>query len=259
MLGKPSADFRTWNMEEETRDGGRDGQGLPYYIWRESADNRLSLSRPRYCCVSEINGELHFEFFDPSKDVRPSWAPYVFIAVAGAVCAVGLWDAHYGPIPPPRPYHLDTSPPPFLVFIGTCFYAASLGGIVSGVWYVVGTLTRWLRGRFAGDGRLTQVPWRSLQGFNVMNAADTTAGELEKMPRSSYGLGAVFDNGMHVALTANPWNYESIALRHGEMTAMFITTRAEVMRRWALARAAIKANEGGQPPPASDQGVPHSL
>jgi hypothetical protein len=259
MFRKPSSDFRTWNMEEETRDGGRDAQGLPYYVWREGADNRLSLSRPRYCCVSEINGELYFEFFDPSKDVRPSWAPFVFMAVIAAVCLARLWDATYGPVPPPRPYHLDESPPPFLNFLGTCFLALSLGGIVSGAWYVVGTLARWLRGRFAGDGRITQVPWRSLQGFNVMNAADTSAGELEKIPRSSYGLGAVFDDGTHVALTANPWNYESIARRHGEMTSMFITTRADVMRRWAEARAAADAGKRGHLPATADQGVPNQL
>lgn len=259
MFRKPSTDFRTFDMEEEARDGGRDAQGLPYYIWRESADNRLGLSRPRYCCVSEINEQLVFEFFDPSKDVRPSWAPFVFMAVAGAVCLAGLWEAHFGELPPPRPYHMDTSPPPFLKFLGTSFFAASLGGMVSGAWYVVGTLGRWLRGRFAGDGRITRVPWRTLQAFNVMNAADTAAGELEKIPRSSYGLGAVFDDGSQVALTANPWNFESIALRHGEMTAMFITTRAEVMRGWAAVRAAAEAGKPGQHPAASKKGVPDKL
>lgn len=259
MFKKPSTDFRTWNIEEETRDGGRDAQGLPYYIWRESADNRLSLSRPRYCCVSEMDGELHFVFFDPSKDIRPSWAPLVFMAVAGAVCLAGLWEAHFGELPPPRPYHMDMSPPPFLKFLGISWMALSLGGIAFAIWYVVGTLGRWLRGRFAGDGRITQVPWRSLQAFNVMNAADTAAGELEKIPRSSYGLGAVFDDGSQVALTANPWNFESIAKRHGEMTTMFITTRAEVMRRWAEARAAADAGKRGHQPPASNQGVPDQL
>ncbi len=259
MLKKASADFRTWNMEEETRTGGRDPQGLPYYVWRESADNRLSLSRPRYCCVSEIGGELYFVFFDPSKDVRPSLAPYVFMAVVGAVAAAGLWNATYGPVPPPRPYHLDTSDPPFLVFLGTCFLALSLGGIVSGAWYVLGTLARWLRGRFAGDGRITQLPWNSLLGFNVMNAADTAAGELEKLPRSSYGLGAAFDDGTHVALTANPWNYDSIATRHSEMTTLFITTRGDVMRRWAQACAAAEAEKRGHQPPTSNQGVPDQL
>lgn len=255
MFGKASSDFRTWNMEEETRDGGRDERGLPYYIWRESADNRLYLSRPRYCCVSEIEGQLYFEFFDPSKDVRGSWAPYVFMAVAAAVCAAGLWDATYGPLPPPRPYHLDESPPPFLSFLGTSFLAASLGGIVSATWYVVGTLARWLRGRFPGDGRLTQVPWQSLQAFQVMNAADTAAGELEKIPRSSYGLGAVFDDGTHVALTANPWNYESIALRHREMTALFITTRGDAMRRWSGAAGGERQGGTG----GSNGGVPQQL
>lgn len=263
MRRKDATDFRTWDLPEETRDGGRDAQGLPYYVWRESADNRLCLSRPRYCCVSEIDGELVFEFFDPSKDVRPSWAPFVFMAVAAAVCAAKLWEATYGPLPPPRPYHLDESPPPFLSFIGTCFLAGSLGGIVAGPWYIVGTLSRWIFGRFAGDGRLTRVPWRSLQGFHVMNAADTAAGELEKIPRSSYGLGAVFDTvtdaGMHVALTANPWNYESIARRHSEMTAMFITTRGEVMRRWAEARGAAEAGKHGTKSAAASDGVPHQL
>lgn len=246
-------------MEEETRDGGRDTRGLPYYVWRESADNRLSLSRPRYCCVSEIEGELYFVFFDPSKDVRASLAPFVFMAVAGAVAFAGLWDAWYGPIPPPRQYHLDTSTPPFLNFLSWSFLALSLGGMISVVWYVVGTLARWLRGRFAGDGRITQVPWRSLQGFQVMNAADTAAGEQEKIPRSSYGLGAVFDDGTHVALTANPWNYESIAVRHREMTAFFITTRGEVMRKWAEALATAEAAKGGHLPVGVDQGVPHQL
>lgn len=229
-------------MAEESRDGGYDDQGFPYYIWRESADNRLSLSRPRYCCVAELNGELTFQFFDPSKDLRPSLALFGIMAVGAVVVAAKLWEATYGPLPPPRPYHLDESNPPFLNFIGTIFLASSMGGIVAVCWYVVGTLARWLRGRFPGDGRLTVVPWSSLLAFNVMNAADTAAGNLEKVPHASYGLGAAFDNGFQVALTANPWNYELIATRHAEMTAMFIANRAHIMRRWKAAPVAGAGN-----------------
>lgn len=258
MVKGKAKDFRDWNMAEETRDGGYDEQGLPYYVWRESADNRLSLSRPRYCCVVELNGELTFQFFDPSKDVRPSFAPFVFMAVGAAVILAALWEATYGPLPPPRPYHMDTSDPPFLVFIGTIFLASSLGSIVAVCWYVIGTLARWLRGRFPGDGRLTEVPWSSLLAFNVMNAADTAAGNLEKVPHASYGLGAAFDSGFQVALTANPWNYESIATRHAEMTTMFITNRREIMRRWNAARAS-GPGDGGAPPTSGALGVPSSL
>ena len=45
---KPSKEFRDWDIEPETSVGGVDATGHLLYDWREAADSRLMLSRPRY-------------------------------------------------------------------------------------------------------------------------------------------------------------------------------------------------------------------
>ena len=42
-------DIRLWDLDVEMSRHGIDSRGMPYYVWRESADNRMGLSRPRYC------------------------------------------------------------------------------------------------------------------------------------------------------------------------------------------------------------------
>ena len=59
MASNQSDDFRDWDIEVEDSASGRDHEwGFPFYLWRESADNRLYLGRPRYCRITPINGEL---------------------------------------------------------------------------------------------------------------------------------------------------------------------------------------------------------
>ena len=65
-----SEDFRDWDIEVGVNYSGWDQLGLPFCIWREKADNRLMLSRPRYCCVTLKDARLYFNFFNPSEDVR---------------------------------------------------------------------------------------------------------------------------------------------------------------------------------------------
>lgn len=252
-------DFRTWNMEVETIASGHDAHGLPYFIWRESADNRLGLSRPRYCCVSVIDNELQFTFSDPSGNVRPTGALTAFKLVAGLVVLAFVLLAWFEPRPAPAPYHADMSAPPFLILVAMCFYSMTLGGVAAGIWYVAATLLRWLRDGFESDGRITQLPWRSLQSFVMMNAIDTPAGAQDKLPPSSYGLGAAFDDGRNLVLTANAWNYASMTTRHRMMTAMFITARADHLRRWNKALAEAEAEKRGGAPATDGDGVPAKL
>ncbi|MFX8712032.1 hypothetical protein ABTM46_18990, partial [Acinetobacter baumannii] len=86
--------------------GGIDANGFPFYLWRESADNRLTLGRPRYCCLTPVDGELYFTFFNPSANVR-QWE--IVIALVGMIAIVLLVNFGLAERPIPRPYHLDES------------------------------------------------------------------------------------------------------------------------------------------------------
>ena len=112
MASNNSADFRDLDIEVETSTGGRDHQwGFPYYLWRESADNRLYLGRPRYCCITPIEGELYFSFFDPTKDVKPTGANKAFLVTTGVFAALmivmSLWELATRD---PLPYSMDRRP-----------------------------------------------------------------------------------------------------------------------------------------------------
>jgi len=256
MSAGSNSDFRDWAMEVETSASGVDARGLPYIIWRESADNRLGLGRPRYCCITVVEDELHFAFFNPSGAMRPSRAgaafSWVAVLVALAILALAIAEPRSH-----RPYHMDMSTPPFVVLVMMFLYATMLGGIAAVLCNVVETYWRWLRDGFKGDGSLTLLPWRTLQGFVMMNAVDTPAGEREKMPPHSYGLGAAFDDGAQLVLTANAWNHRSMAERHRIMTRLFITARAEHQRRWR--EAVTDGDTRGAMPLAQDDGVPAEL
>ncbi|MBX9683004.1 MAG: hypothetical protein K2X41_04370 [Hyphomicrobium sp.] len=45
---KPSKEFRDWDIGPATCVGGVDATGNRLYDWREAADRRLMLARPRY-------------------------------------------------------------------------------------------------------------------------------------------------------------------------------------------------------------------
>jgi hypothetical protein len=77
MSGQKRSDFRDWDIPPETSLDGVDNNGMPFYLWRESADNRVTLSRPRFCCITCSNDELDFAFFDPRGHVRPTGAAKV--------------------------------------------------------------------------------------------------------------------------------------------------------------------------------------
>lgn len=244
MTAAQTGDFRDWLLEVETSASGHDANGLPYFVWRESADNRLGLGRPRYCCVSVIDNELSFTFFDPSGDWRPTYAGEAF-KVGAALVVAALSVLWWLEPRDPAPYHANMSAPPFAILVAMFLYSMFLGGLAMTIAYVVMTFVYWLRDGFKGDGRITHVPWRSLQSFVMMNAADTPAGAQEKLPRSSYGLGAAFDDGGQLVLTANAWNHQTMASYHRQLTALFITGRAEHLRRWAKTLADAQAGKDG--------------
>ena len=89
---KRSEDFRDWNIEVWTSYSGFDQLGFPYYIWREKADSRLSLGRPRYCCVTLKDAKLYFNFFNPSEDVRSTGTTAVFVIAAALMAIATVWD-----------------------------------------------------------------------------------------------------------------------------------------------------------------------
>ena len=87
-----SEDFRDWDIEVGINYSGFDQLGFPFCIWREKADSRLSLSRPRYCCVTLKDAKLYFNFFNPSEDVRSTGTTAVFGIAAGLMAIATVWD-----------------------------------------------------------------------------------------------------------------------------------------------------------------------
>ena len=83
MAAARSSDFRDWDIEPETSVAGTDANGFPFYVWRESADNRLTFARPRYCCITPHDGELYFTFFNPSENIKRAGGLATFMVVSG--------------------------------------------------------------------------------------------------------------------------------------------------------------------------------
>lgn len=158
MATNSSNDFRDWDIDVETRYSGYDELGFPFYLWRESADNRLTLSRPRYCCVMPIKDVLYFVFFDPSKDIKSTGATNALCAVAGLVTIAMLTLGWFERQNARGPYVSDMSTPPFLILVSTFFYALFLSCVVGGIWYACVTVYRWINGRFKNDGRVVMMP-----------------------------------------------------------------------------------------------------
>ena len=262
MWTQRSEDFRDWNIEPETSHSGCDELGLPYYIWRESADNRLTLGRPRYCCVTLKDARLYFNFFNPSGDVRSTGATAVAVIAGGLVATATVWtgwtarEAARG-----LDYIHNTSLPPFLIAVAALL-SAIFAGMLSGVlWYAVVTLYRWVNGRFKGDGRMDVMPLNLLEGFQVINATDAGAVINGKRATVGHGLTAAFADGSQIILTGNAWNYASIADQHRIMTTIFCTRRAEYAARWDEIARNASARTGGDPSRQglSKDGIPQKL
>ncbi len=261
-MTKASNDFRDWDIEPETSVGGVDPNGFPFYVWRESADNRLTLARPRYCSIRPIDGELHFTFFNPSENTKASGGFLVFAVVGALVGIAMLGRAWFNPAPP-LPYHLDESAPPFLILLGAIFAGSLLGGLGGGVWHIVVTLARWIFGRFPGEGRLYTMPLRELSNFSAPPAGEVGAKINGEEAKTGHGLTAVFEDNSMIVLTGNAWNYRSIVGKHRDLTRAFRTPRDEILAEWAARQKKAQAKPVTEMPvtetPPATQGVPDSL
>ena len=256
-----SEDFRDWDIEVETSYSGFDQLGFPFYIWREKADSRLSLGRPRYCCVTLKDAKLYFNFFNPSENVRSTGATTAFAIVAGLVTITMLTLGWIEGQNARGPYVSDTSAPPFLILVGTFFYATFLGSLASGIWYAAVTVFRWVNGRFKGEGQTHVMPLNLLEGFQVINAGDAGAVIDGKRATVGHGLTAAFADGSQIIMTGNAWNYASIADQHRIMTTIFCTRRAEYAARWDEIARNLLAQTGGNHsrPDLSKDGIPEKL
>lgn len=249
-------EFRTWNLDAETSHTGTAANGFPFYLWRESADNRIGVSRPRYCTISVDGNELFFEFFNPAAQQKPSGALTIFILVGGAFALLSLVSYFvFG-----DQFRASTAPfhtPPVLAVMGAVFGGSVLGGISAGVWHVLALAWRWKRNRFEGDGRVLRMPWSMLESFTEMSARDAGAKGNGDNPPTGHGLAAVFTDGSIMILTSNSWERTSIMGTHRELTRLFITPRDAAIREFKerLKRAARTESAA----PAGKEGVPDKL
>ena len=257
MVTERSEDFRDWDIEVGRAYSSRDQIGLPFYIWREAADSRLTLGRPRYCCVTvgekTHNGledhTLFFSVFNPSKNTKPTGAFKVFGAVAALVVIAMLVANCMGPTDP-RPYVSNMSPPIGLVLIAAFLYSNILRALISGLWYAAVTVYRWHNGRFKDEGLLEHVPLDRLEGFQVISAGDAGVTVNGQRASAGHALAAVFARRPQIILTRSAFDYESIADKHRVMTDLFCTQRAEYGATWAERFKKAAAKQAG------DQGVP---
>lgn len=249
-------EFRTWNLDVETSHTGTAANGYPFYLWRESADNRIGVSRPRYCTVSEIDNELFFEFFNPAAEQKPTGAMMVFVLVGGASALLSLVSYFvFG-----DQFRASTAPfhtPPVLAVMGALFGGSVVGGISACIWYVITLALRWQRNRFEGDGRVLRMPWSMLESFTELSARDAGAKGNGDNPPTGHGLAAVFIDGSIMILTSNSWERTSIMGTHRELTSLFIAPRDAAIRdfRERLKRAARTESAA----PAGKEGVPDKL
>jgi len=263
--GLSRSDFWNWNIEAQTSYSGIAPNGYPYYLWRESADNRLGLSRPRYCCITDREEGLFFTFFNPSENIRPTggWAVFCGVAALVTIALLGSW---WFDKTPRLPYHLDMTPPPFVVLVGTVLAASMMGAIIGGAWYVFMTLLRWTRDRFEGDGHLYTMPLRSLANFNMVHASEIGAQINGEKAKTGHGLTAAFDDGAMIILTGNAWNYPSIVAKHSNLTNAFREPRDKYLVEWeAMRKKAAReaettsAAEPLAPRPRSAEDIPDRL
>ena len=242
MASNQSGDFRDWDLEVEDSASGLDhDRRFPFYLWRESADNRLYLGRPRYCCITPLDGELQFSFFDPTKDIKPTGAMKAGLITVGIVAALMIVNGlHELATRTPLPYTMDRRAPPFFILLGILFVPPMIGGLVAGPLYAFHTIKRWMNGRFAGDGRLVHMPLSLLSGFQVLSARDAGVKFDNKPADTGHGLAAVFEDGSQLILTGNAWNYESITNKHRALSQAFRVPRDKMLADWAEARKAAE-------------------
>lgn len=254
-------DFKKWNIAPETSFDGIAANGYPFYLWRESADSRIGVARPRYCCIAVDNDELYFEFFNPSAEPQSSGALAVFILAGGAWLAASL--VSYFVLG--EHFLKSTSPyvtPPALAVLSAVFGGGIIGGISAGIWHVCGLALRWQRNRFEGDARLHRIPLAALAGFSELGAGEAGAIVNGEPAKAGHGLAAAFTDGSETVLTGNAWNRRSMVDMHQRLTSMFREPRDQMIAEFAdklkKARQAQDATDG-KSVQASRDGIPDAL
>jgi len=249
-------DFWNWDIEAETSAAGVGENGYPFFLWRESADNRLGLSRPRYVCILKEKGELCLAFFNPSTPVRPTGGFIIGGGVALLVALAMITGFWVSP-PPPAPYVSNMNPPPFLRFLSVVV-AAGLSGAASGsLWYACVTLVRWYWDRFAQDGSLLVRPLRTLSGFNLVDAGAVGAIANGEKAKTGHGLTAVFEDGTMWILTANAWEYPTMVFYHSTLTNTFREPRDRYLVDCDTEKRELERSKAGAPSPEAT--IPLSL
>lgn len=221
----PRTDFWAWDLAPETSHSGVAASGYPFHVWRESTDNRLGVSRSRFCCVVDDGRELQFMFFDPSQDRQPTWSAAVgsLLAIVYVMLVLTLaWS--------------NSRSLSWLGLSGTIFTAALVGTLFGVLWHLGLIVKRWYFGRFAKDGRFSTKPLRLLSGFDTVDAAQVRSESDGDAIRGGYGLTAVFDDGTMLVLTRNAWDYPSIVAKHQALTQAFREPRDEFIAKCELAR-----------------------
>jgi hypothetical protein len=251
-------DFRTWDIEAETSVNTKTSEGYPLYLWRESADNRLGLSRPRYFCVEREGDRLLLHFFNPVGVRKPIGALFAGCLVGGAAALWTLVDYFVlGHTTTIGNTHYPT--PPALIVLNALLKAGVIGSLIAGAWYLVATLVRWARNRFASDGALYKFPWSELDNFRTLSAADAGAKINGEPARQGEGLAAVLTDGTQIVLTGNAWNHTSIAAQHVAMWKIFVDEREAALSRFAALLKAEQRAAISETAPASSGDVPLSL
>ena len=214
-------DFWAWDLAPESSRSGIAATGYPFYVWRESADSRLGLSRPRYCVLADNGRELSFMFFDPSAYRQPTWGVVVGGLVAvfvTIIMAPGTW--------------LSGGSFSFLSLFETSILAGFVGVLAGVTWHLGLRVLRWNYGRFERDGSFSVKPLRLLSGFNQVHAGEVGAKINGEEAKTGHGLTATFDDGSMIILTGNAWNYRSIVEHHSELTNAFRVPRDDFVTQW---------------------------
>lgn len=261
-------DMRAWRepfwdreIEPESSIGGVDEHGYPFFMWRESADNRLGVGRARYCCIRKTNGTLQFAFCDPWGAARSNhaWEAYVFSVAVGSL-GLFVWFTYFD--------HSEWLGAGLVAVITSVL----VGSVVPLLVYVTVMLLRWWGDRYAGDSKVYEMPWDELTGFSKLPAALTGATQFGDPAKTGEGLAAIFSDGTEIILTRNPWKRDSIIEFHKLLTQRFAGPEAARMRREfsdqqrkadlmeALRQAAQPAHApASSGVPTSKPGVPDTL
>ncbi len=265
---KPT-DISTWDLPVETSHSGTLPNGYPYFIWREGADNRLGLSRPRHCGIVVHGDQLLFGFYDPVATIRRGQWPRFGVLLATLIAVIMLIDFVALPAVLGRAPYLSHPNTPFL---GELVYIAVASAVsafaLTSAAYIIVTLARWRLNRFATDGWFETRPLRELTGFDMPPAGNLRVEDDNgSAPANSFGLTAVFDDGHMWVLTANAWNYQTAARYHAILTAAFRDTRDkftsefEAKRKSSASMTPLPAQGGvnRRDPLRNNSGLPETL